>query len=339
MVWKVDGKKIRFHRIASLAFVTATPATLYGFWLYRSGIVSESDEFVASRKKQNVPIKPDKHQLLAAAAHEARKVSQALRDSNRGNWLDMIKYRRKTYASARGHVLDVGMASGRNLEAVGELPGIKSYTGVDMIQIGLDCAKERLIGNLMPKDEDMRFPAPAQFVMHDALNLPFPDNTFDTVITSFYIAAVDEPIPALKEIVRVTKPGGRILLLEYGLSKYWLMRKFYAAVKIMPDPKFPWEFGFFDDRDMKALCKEAGVGFRRFKCAGWGTLSMISGAPHQSVRKSNVRPVIPEGKCPPLIDNAPPYFQYFPEESVVEANENEHALTNLVKDISATAVA
>ena len=61
----------------------------------------------------------------------------------------------------------------------------------------------------------------------DVQDLEFEDNTFDTVVGSFIFCSVPDPIKGLKEVGRVCKPGGKIVLLEHVLSANrviaWLM--------------------------------------------------------------------------------------------------------------------
>lgn len=71
-------------------------------------------------------------------------------------------------------------------------------------------------------------PAPAKaakkgleidFEVADAMNLPYEDDSFDIASISFGIRNVDEPIVALQEMARVVKPGGRVVVLEFGQPK------------------------------------------------------------------------------------------------------------------------
>ena len=57
------------------------------------------------------------------------------------------------------------------------------------------------------------------FEVADAMNLPYDENRFDISSISFGIRNVDEPIVALKEMARVVKPGGRVIVLEFGQPK------------------------------------------------------------------------------------------------------------------------
>ncbi len=53
----------------------------------------------------------------------------------------------------------------------------------------------------------------------DVENLEFKDNTFDYVLTSCVFCSVPNPVKGLKEIRRVLKPNGRLIMLEHVLSK------------------------------------------------------------------------------------------------------------------------
>lgn len=54
------------------------------------------------------------------------------------------------------------------------------------------------------------------FEVADAMNLPYEDNRFDIASISFGIRNVDDPVVALKEMARVVKPGGKVVVLEFG---------------------------------------------------------------------------------------------------------------------------
>ncbi len=57
------------------------------------------------------------------------------------------------------------------------------------------------------------------FEVADAMNLPYDENKFDIASIAFGIRNVDEPVTALREMARVVKPGGRVVVLEFGQPK------------------------------------------------------------------------------------------------------------------------
>lgn len=75
-----------------------------------------------------------------------------------------------------------------------------------------------------------------QFVQADAEQLPFPDNYFDVVTIAFGLRNVTHKEDALRSMLRVLKPGGRLLVLEFSKPKNPLLSKFYDAYsfKFMP---------------------------------------------------------------------------------------------------------
>ena len=77
-------------------------------------------------------------------------------------------------------------------------------------------------------------PARVRFVAGDALALPFADETFDAVTISFGLRNVADPDAGLAEMLRVTRPGGRLVICEFshlgsGIADR-LYQKYLAAV-------------------------------------------------------------------------------------------------------------
>lgn len=65
------------------------------------------------------------------------------------------------------------------------------------------------------------------FVAGDAMNLPFQTDTFDAVTISFGLRNVQDPAVALREMWRVTKPGGRLVVCEFSRPVWKPFRKVY----------------------------------------------------------------------------------------------------------------
>ena len=68
---------------------------------------------------------------------------------------------------------------------------------------------------------------PVRFVAGDALRLPFGDGSFDAVTISFGLRNVADPDAALAEMLRVTKPGGRLVICEFGHLRPPALNAFY----------------------------------------------------------------------------------------------------------------
>ncbi|QRO01927.1 bifunctional demethylmenaquinone methyltransferase/2-methoxy-6-polyprenyl-1,4-benzoquinol methylase UbiE [Archangium violaceum] len=74
-----------------------------------------------------------------------------------------------------------------------------------------------------------------EFQVADAMDLPFADDTFDVASIAFGIRNVDDPVKCLKEMARVVRPGGRVVVLEFGQPTgfFGALFRMYSKV-IMP---------------------------------------------------------------------------------------------------------
>ena len=63
-----------------------------------------------------------------------------------------------------------------------------------------------------------RLGLPADLRLGDAQALPFPDNAFDAAVATFVFCSVPDPVQGLRELRRVVRPGGFVLLMEHVRS-------------------------------------------------------------------------------------------------------------------------
>ncbi len=70
---------------------------------------------------------------------------------------------------------------------------------------------------------------PPQFLQGDALHTPFPDAHFDAVTISYGLRNLSDFEAGLREMHRVTRPGGHLLVLDFGVPDNALWRAFYFA--------------------------------------------------------------------------------------------------------------
>ncbi len=112
------------------------------------------------------------------------------------------KWREKVWKEARGKVLEIGVGTGKNMEYY---PENLEITAIDFSKKMLEKAK------IKAKNRGIKL----NLVQMDIQNMDFDDNTFDTVIGTFVFCSVPDPLRGLKEVKRVCKRGGRIILLEH----------------------------------------------------------------------------------------------------------------------------
>jgi ubiquinone/menaquinone biosynthesis C-methylase UbiE len=110
------------------------------------------------------------------------------------------RLRRRLFGQAQGKVLDVAAGIGGNFPY---LPRESEIIAIDLSPGMLDKARARA------KELGLK----VTFQVMDAEALDFPDDTFDTVISSLSTCTFPDPIKALREMARVVKPDGQILLL------------------------------------------------------------------------------------------------------------------------------
>jgi len=120
--------------------------------------------------------------------------------------LGVARWRRRLLTRARGEVLEVALGTGRNLP---HYPPECRVTGLDASGGMLERARGR---------EASRGAEAPSLVRGDAERLPFRADAFDTVVDSMALCTYPRPVRALREMSRVCRPGGRILLLEHGRS-------------------------------------------------------------------------------------------------------------------------
>jgi ubiquinone/menaquinone biosynthesis C-methylase UbiE len=126
--------------------------------------------------------------------------------------LGVSRLRRRVLRQAKGKVLEVAVGTGKNLPY---------YPGGCRI-IALDLSREMLA---IAQKRALKLPVDVSFLLADAEALPFSDESFDTVVSSLSTCTFPDPVAALKEMARVCRPKGKVLLLEHGRSdRDWLGR-------------------------------------------------------------------------------------------------------------------
>src|SRR5690606_30164749 len=85
------------------------------------------------------------------------------------------------------------------------------------------------------------------FVAGDAMRLPFADDVFDAVTISVALRNVQDPAQALREMLRVTKPGGRLVVMEFSHVTVPAFDLIYREYLMKLLPKVARVFGSNDD--------------------------------------------------------------------------------------------
>ena len=118
----------------------------------------------------------------------------------------IAKYRREVVPAAQGRVLEVGIGSGLNLPFYDR--GATTIVGLDPSAQLLTFARRRAA----------EVGAEPALMRGSATAIPLHDASIDTVVMTWTLCSIPDPIAALREIRRVLKPGGSLLFVEHGLS-------------------------------------------------------------------------------------------------------------------------
>lgn len=185
--------------------------------------------------------------------------TQAVREKydRRARWYDLSigpmemmggkRLRGKLWSMVRGpRVLEVGVGTGRNMPFY---PAGVRVTAVDFSPAMLARARARA--------ESLGIADRVELREMDAQALDFPDGTFDSVAFTCVFCSVPDPVAGLKEVARVTKPEGRIVMLEHMRPERheWMGRLF--------DRMNPWVYrsgGLNINRRTMENIARAGIG-------------------------------------------------------------------------------
>ncbi len=130
------------------------------------------------------------------------------------------------------------------------------------------------------------------WVVGDALALPFPDNSFDVYTISFGIRNVTHIDKALSEAFRVLKPGGRIMVLEFSQIPNDMLQKAYDlySYNVIPvmgqmiagdRPSYQYLVEsirkFPDQETFAAMIRTAGFGMVKYRNLSLGIAALHSG--------------------------------------------------------------
>ncbi|HSX59786.1 MAG TPA: methyltransferase domain-containing protein [Tahibacter sp.] len=197
---------------------------------------AESDTLTQEQIKRTYAwYAPIYDQLFGAVyAHGRRRMAAALR----------------TLAPQR--VLEVGVGTGLTLNCY---PATSSIVGIDLSEPMLARARRRAT-RLGLTDVDLR--------IMDGESTPFPDASFDCVTVPYVLSATPEPARLVRELRRVCRPGGNIVILNHfsGSRFWWLLER--AAQPLSSKVGFRSDFHFEEHvarHDWKILSVESANPF------------------------------------------------------------------------------
>jgi phosphatidylethanolamine/phosphatidyl-N-methylethanolamine N-methyltransferase len=139
-------------------------------------------------------------------------------------------------------VLEVGVGTGINTSLY---PRNCHVTGVDLSSSMLDKARERVAR------EGLRN---VRLLEMDAARLTFADDSFDIVYAPYLVSVVPDPVQVAREMRRVCRPGGKIIVLNHFRSANPILSRLERAIS-----PFTVHIGFKSDLDLPAFLAQADL--------------------------------------------------------------------------------
>jgi SAM-dependent methyltransferase len=156
--------------------------------------------------------------------------------------------RARALAEVRGRVLEVGFGSGLNLQHYPA--GVKALVGIDPSGQSARLARKRIA----------QAPFPVELLPLRGEELPSADASFDSVVSTFTLCTIPDPLAALRQMRRVLSPQGRFFFLEHGRSDEPRVRRWQDRLNGVQG----WLFGGCNlNRPMDELITAAGFELER----------------------------------------------------------------------------
>ncbi len=139
-------------------------------------------------------------------------------------------------------ILEVGVGTGINTSLY---PSNCHVTGIDLSASMLDKARERVSTQGLSN---------VRLLEMDAANLTFADDGFDIVYAPYLVSVVPDPVQVVREMRRVCRPGGKIIILNHFRSANPILSRIERAIS-----PFTVHIGFKSDLDLPGFLAQADL--------------------------------------------------------------------------------
>jgi ubiquinone/menaquinone biosynthesis C-methylase UbiE len=161
----------------------------------------------------------------------------------------LMPFRKRVIGAAEGRVLEIGVGSGRNLPI---------YRSPAQDILALEPSRKLVAMARGAADSAV----PVQFSEASAENIPLDDGSIDSVVTTWTLCGIPHTAPALQEMRRVLRPGGKLLFAEHGLAVSASVR--WWQDRLTP----PWRRisgGCHLNRPIRSMIEDAGFRIDRIE--------------------------------------------------------------------------
>jgi ubiquinone/menaquinone biosynthesis C-methylase UbiE len=131
----------------------------------------------------------------------------------------IVRQRQKVVPRARGKILEIGLGAGHNIPHY-DHERVDRVIGIDPCETSWQLAQERV--NAVPFD--------VEFLAGSAEDIPLDDDSVDSVLLTFALCTIPDPLAALSEAKRVMRPGGELVFCEHAQAPDESVQRWQARI-------------------------------------------------------------------------------------------------------------
>lgn len=182
------------------------------------------------------------------------------------------------------NILDIATGTGDLAIQAYDILHPQHITGIDISEGMMDVGRKKV--------DKLGLSGHISFEKQDCMALDIPDNTFDAAVVGFGVRNFEDLDKGMKEILRVLKPGGRLMILELTTPKsfpmkqsYWIYSRLFipSIGRLISKDKVAYKYlpksieAFVQGKEMVEVLAKNGFRNARYKSYTFGICSMYIG--------------------------------------------------------------
>lgn len=200
----------------------------------------------------------EKQKLISIFDKQATQYDRKREDPNQRRW------RQSLLSHAKGEVLELAVGTGANFP----------FYSLD-VKITATDFSEAMIEKAQRAAKHYRLHA--DFICSDIEEIDFPNQSFDTIVSTLSFCSYSNPQMMLDKINRWCRPDGKILLMEHGISSNLVA----SAVQKALNPLLYRVYGCHHTRDILGLISESGIRIDKVESHWLNSVHLIWAKPKQ----------------------------------------------------------
>lgn len=187
---------------------------------------------------------------------------QASRYGKNNEPANFKRWRKKLLSHAEGDVLELAVGAGANFPYY---PAGVKVTAADFSEVMLNKARQMASACNMS----------AEWICTDIEKMEFEPNSFDTIVSTLSFCCYENPSEMFKKVQQWCRPGGKILLIEHGISTNIAI----SSIQRILNPLLYKMIGCHHTRDMLKLVHDSGLTVERSERHWFNMMNLIWASP------------------------------------------------------------